>query len=988
MQPDRLTIKTQEAIQAAQRLADDRRNPQTTPEHLLAVLLEQEGGVVVPVLRKLGVDPASIRQELGRALDALPKLSGQGGSEPAGGSSELVQILRTAESEMRELKDEYVSTEHLLLAIAAHPGKAGDALRTAGASRDELLKALAEVRGSHKVTDQNPEDKFQALERFGRDLTEAAATGKLDPVIGRDDEIRRVIQVLSRRTKNNPVLIGEPGVGKTAIVEGLAQRIVDGDVPEGLRDRKLVSLDIGAMVAGSKYRGEFEDRLKAVLKEISDAQGQVVVFIDELHTIVGAGAAEGAIDAGNMLKPMLARGELRAIGATTLDEYRKHIEKDPALERRFQPVYVGEPTVEDTIAILRGLKERYQVHHGVRIQDSALVAAATLSHRYIADRFLPDKAIDLVDEAASRIRMEIDSKPTEIDEVDRHIMQLEIELQSLGDDDDPGTVARREQLERTLAEERERSDAMHAEWQREKETVGAVASLQEKLDQAKTELERAQREADLGRAAELQYGTIPELEKQLEEAESAEAAGDAPSAKFLKDVVDADDVAEVVAKWTGIPVSRLMEGEIEKLVHMEERLHRRVIGQDEAVEAVSSALRRSRAGLQDPDRPIGTFLFLGPTGVGKTELARALAEFMFDTQDAIVRIDMSEYMEKHSVSRLVGAPPGYVGYEEGGQLTEAVRRRPYSVVLLDEIEKAHPDVFNALLQVMDDGRLTDGQGRTVSFKNTVLIMTSNIPGGRAGVEAHFKPEFINRLDDIVEFDPLSREQIGEIVDIQVERLIKRVRERDIEVELTDNARTLLGNLGYDPTYGARPLKRVIQKRLVDRLALAILEGRFAAGDTVVVDAADGDLVLERAEVGRSRGSRVSQISGRGLVPRPINHVKRPFARHALQCLGAARRERDVRAHHEVAHGPRDEHLMRLGEIRDPRADVHGDAREVVAGQLALASVQASPDLHVQPARGVDERQRAADRPGGAVEGREHAVAGAADRAAPVDRDLV
>ncbi len=848
MQSDRFTIKSQEALQAAQRLADERRNPQTTPEHLLAVLLEQDGGVVVPVLRKLGVDPAAVRQELSSALDALPKLSGSAHADPAGGSGELVQILRAAESEMRELSDEYVSTEHLMLAIAAHPGKAGDALRSLGATREQLLKALSEVRGSHRVTDQSPEDKFQALERFARDLTEAAAQGKLDPVIGRDDEIRRVIQVLSRRTKNNPVLIGEPGVGKTAIVEGLAQRIVDGDVPEGLRDRKLMSLDIGAMVAGSKYRGEFEDRLKAVLKEIADAQGQIVVFIDELHTIVGAGAAEGAIDAGNMLKPMLARGELRAIGATTLDEYRKHIEKDAALERRFQPVYVGEPTVEDTIAILRGLKERYQVHHGVRIQDSALVAAATLSHRYIADRFLPDKAIDLVDEAASRIRMEIDSKPTEIDEVDRHIMQLEIELQSLGDDDDPGTTARREQLERTLAEERERSSGMHAEWQREKETVGAVATLQEKLDQAKTDLERAQREADLGRAAELQYGTIPELSKQLEAAESAEASSDALTAKFLKDVVDAEDVAEVVAKWTGIPVSRLMEGEIEKLVHMEERLHRRVIGQDEAVEAVSSALRRSRAGLQDPDRPIGTFLFLGPTGVGKTELARALAEFMFDTQDAIVRIDMSEYMEKHSVSRLVGAPPGYVGYEEGGQLTEAVRRRPYSVVLLDEIEKAHPDVFNALLQVMDDGRLTDGQGRTVSFKNTVLIMTSNIPGGRAGIEAHFKPEFINRLDDIVEFHALSREQISEIVDLQVERLVARVREREIEVQLTDAARTLLGNLGYDPTYGARPLKRVIQKRLVDRLAMAILEGRFAPGDTVVVDSADGELVLERAEV--------------------------------------------------------------------------------------------------------------------------------------------
>jgi ATP-dependent Clp protease ATP-binding subunit ClpB len=847
MQPDRFTIKSQEALQAAQRLADERRNPQTVPEHVLAVLLEQDGGIVGPVLRKLGIDTAAVRQTNNEALDALPKLQGAAAPEPAGGSSELVQILRDAEKEMRELKDEYVSTEHLLLAIAEHPGQAGRVLRSVGATREALLKALSEVRGSHRVTDENPEDKYRALERFGRDLTEAAAQGKLDPVIGRDDEIRRVIQVLSRRTKNNPVLIGEPGVGKTAIVEGLAQRIVSGDVPESLRDRRLVALDLSAMVAGSKYRGEFEDRLKAVLKEIADAKGQIIVFIDELHTIVGAGAAEGAMDAGNMLKPMLARGELRAVGATTLDEYRKHIEKDPALERRFQPVYVGEPTVQDTIAILRGLKERYQVHHKVRIQDSALVAAATLSHRYIADRFLPDKAIDLVDEAASRIRMEIDSKPTEIDEVDRHIMQLEIELQSLGsDDDDPGTVARREQLERALAEERERSDAMHAEWQREKESVGAVAELQERIEQAKLELEKAQREADLGRAAELQYGTIPELEKQL--AAAAEAEHDVGDAhlRFLKDVVDAEDVAEVVAKWTGIPVSRLMEGEIEKLVHMEERLHQRVIGQDEPVEAVSSALRRSRAGLQDPDRPIGTFLFIGPTGVGKTELARALAEFMFDSQDAMVRIDMSEYMEKHSVSRLVGAPPGYVGYDEGGQLTEAVRRRPYSVVLLDEIEKAHPDVFNTLLQVMDDGRLTDGQGRTVSFKNTVLIMTSNIPGGVAGVESHFRPEFVNRLDDIVEFHSLSREQIGEIVDLQVARLIARVRERGIEVELTDAARTLLGNLGYDPTYGARPLKRVIQKRLVDPLALAILEGRFTTGDTVRVDAAEGELVFERA----------------------------------------------------------------------------------------------------------------------------------------------
>jgi ATP-dependent Clp protease ATP-binding subunit ClpB len=862
MQPDRFTIKSQEALQAAQRLADDRRNPQTTPEHLLAVLLEQDGGVVVPVLRKLGVEPAAVRTGLGPALDKLPKLSGPAGSgsaqEPAGGSSELAQILRTAETEMRDLHDEYVSTEHLLLALAAHPGAAGDALRSGGAAREDLIKALTEVRGSHRVTDQNPEEKFQALEKYGRDLTEAASAGKLDPVIGRDDEIRRVIQVLSRRTKNNPVLIGEPGVGKTAIAEGLAQRIVSGDVPEGLRDRRVISLDVGALIAGSKYRGEFEDRLKAVLKEIADANGTVILFIDELHTIVGAGAAEGAVDAANLLKPMLARGELRAVGATTLDEYRKHIEKDAALERRFQPVYVGEPTVQDTIAILRGLKERYQVHHKVRIQDSALVAAATLSHRYIADRFLPDKAIDLVDEAASRIRMEIDSKPTEIDEVDRHIMQLEIELQSLGsdDDDDAGTVARREQLERALAEERERSDGMHAEWQREKDSLHAVADVQEKLETARTELERAQRDADLGRAAELQYGTIPELEKALEAAEQAQSDNGIGTAVhvYLKDVVDAEDVAEIVATWTGVPVSRLMEGEIEKLVHMEDRLHQRVIGQDEAVEAVSAALRRSRAGLQDPDRPIGTFLFLGPTGVGKTELARALAEFMFDTQDAMVRIDMSEYMEKHSVSRLVGAPPGYVGYEEGGQLTEAVRRRPYGVVLLDEIEKAHPDVFNTLLQVMDDGRLTDGQGRTVSFKNVVLIMTSNIPGGRAGVEANFKPEFVNRLDDIVEFASLTREQIGSIVDLQVATVLRRVAERDITVELTDEARTLIGNLGYDPTYGARPLKRVIQKRLVDPLALAILEGRFAAGDTVEVDATDGELTLERAPATAEAGT--------------------------------------------------------------------------------------------------------------------------------------
>ena len=842
MQADRFTIKSQEAIQAAQRLAEGRGNPQLTPEHLLAVLLEGDG-VVVPVLAKLGADAAAVRAEVNAALDALPTVSGDS-SEPAGASNELVAALRAAEQAMSRLGDEYVSTEHLLLALAGSRTGAGEALRAAGATEDDLERAIAEVRGPHRVTSQTAEEQYGALEKFGRDLTEAAEQGKLDPVIGRDDEIRRVIQVLSRRTKNNPVLIGEPGVGKTAIVEGLAQRIVSGDVPESLRDRRLIALDIGAMVAGSKYRGEFEERLKAVLKEIADAAGQVIVFMDELHTIVGAGAAEGAVDAGNMLKPMLARGELRAVGATTLDEYRKHIEKDAALERRFQPVLVDEPSVQDTIAILRGLKERYEVHHGVRIQDTAIIAAATLSHRYIADRFLPDKAIDLIDESASRLRIEIDSMPTEIDEVERRIMQLDIELQALSKERDEASVARREAIERERAELAEQSAAMKARWQAEKDAISEIRECKERLEHAHREVERAEREANLERAAELRYGEIPELERKLSELEASQDGR--AEATFLKEEVDAEDVAEVVAKWTGVPVSRLMEGEVEKLVHMEERLHRRVIGQDEAVEAVANALRRSRAGLQDPDRPIGNFLFLGPTGVGKTELARALAEFMFDSQDAMVRIDMSEYMEKHAVSRLVGAPPGYVGYEEGGQLTEAVRRRPYSVVLLDEIEKAHPDVFNTLLQVMDDGRLTDGQGRTVDFKNVVLIMTSNIPGGKAGAEEAFKPEFINRLDDIVEFQALSREQIGEIVELQVERLVARVRERGIEIRLTDAARELLGNLGYDPTYGARPLKRVIQKRLVDRLALAILEGEFGEGDAVRVDAAEGELVFTRA----------------------------------------------------------------------------------------------------------------------------------------------
>ncbi len=839
MQADRFTIKSQEALQAAIGLAASRNQPQVLPEHLLTVLLEQDESLVPSLLRKVGVNTGALRGEVNAAIDALPTL---GSPEEPTTAPELMQVLRAAEHEMRELKDEYISTEHLLISLAGHNSKAGDALRAAGARKDALLEALGELRGSHRVTDQSPEDKVGALEKFGRDLTEAAERGELDPVIGRDDEIRRVIQVLSRRRKNNPVLIGEPGVGKTAIVEGLAQRIVDGDVPESLRDRRVVSLDIGALLAGSKYRGEFEERMKAVLQDIKDAGGQVVLFMDELHTIVGAGAAEGAVDAANLLKPMLARGELRAVGATTLDEYRKHIEKDAALERRFQPVTVGEPTVEDTIAILRGLKEKYEVHHGVRIQDSAVIAAATLSHRYIADRFLPDKAIDLVDEASSRLRIEIDSLPEEIDELDRRVMQLEIELTSLEAETDEASVARREALAAELADLREKSNEMKLQWHAEKDKITAVSAIKERIEHAHRELDQAQRNADLQRAAELRHGRIPELERELEAAE-AEADG---NAGFLQEEVTSEDIAEVVARWTNIPVSRLMEGEVEKLVHMEERLHRRVIGQGEAVEAVSNALRRSRSGLSDPDRPIGSFLFLGPTGVGKTELARALAEFMFDSADAMVRIDMSEYMEKHAVSRLVGAPPGYVGYDEGGQLTETVRRRPYSVVLLDEIEKAHPDVFNILLQVLDDGRLTDGQGRTVDFRNVVIIMTSNIPGGRVGAEAHFKPEFINRLDDIVEFQSLSRDQIGSIVDLQVARLVTRVRERGIEVELTDEARTLLGNLGYDPTYGARPLKRVIQKQLVDKLALAILQGEFVEGDTVRADAAEGEIVLEKA----------------------------------------------------------------------------------------------------------------------------------------------
>ena len=811
---NRLTIKSQEAIAAAQEDARRRGNPEIYPEHLLLALLGQD------LPRELVPDADDLRAKTEAALAEKPSL--QGAEQQPRASAAFSRVLDRAEDEMRKLEDDYISTEHLLLALDAVP-------------RDALLERLKEVRGGQRVTSQDPEGTYQALEKFGRDLTELAEQGKLDPVIGRDEEIRRVIQVLSRRTKNNPVLIGEPGVGKTAIVEGLAQRIVAGDVPEGLKGKRVWALDIGALLAGSKYRGEFEERIKAVLAEIKNAEGEIVLFIDELHTIVGAGAAEGAVDAANLLKPMLSRGELRAIGATTLDEYRKHIEKDAALERRFQPVFVGEPSVSDTIAILRGLKERYEAHHGVMIRDAALVAAAVLSDRYISDRQLPDKAIDLVDEAASRLRMEIDSSPIELDEAERRVRQLEIELAALGKE----SRERREPVERDLAEAKERRNELAARWSREKEALDRVSEIKRKIDELRMEAERAERHGELQRVAEIRYGELPDLERELEE--RAEPAGE----PMVKEEVDDDDVAEVVARWTGIPVSRLLEGETEKLIHMEERLHQRVVGQDQAVEAVANALRRARSGLQDPNRPIGSFVFLGPTGVGKTELARALAEFMFDDERAMVRLDMSEYQEKHTVSRLVGAPPGYVGFEEGGQLTEAVRRRPYSVVLLDEIEKANPEVFNILLQVLDDGRLTDGQGRTVDFRNTVLIMTSNVRSEEAMREV-FRPEFLNRIDEIVEFEPLTREQIGEIVELQLARLRGRIAERGLNLELTDAAKKHLAEAGWDPTYGARPLKRAIQRLIENPLALRLLEGDFEEGDTVRVDVRDGELTFEKA----------------------------------------------------------------------------------------------------------------------------------------------
>jgi ATP-dependent Clp protease ATP-binding subunit ClpB len=867
MRIERFTQKMQEALQAAQDLASQLNHQEITNEHFLSALLDQPDGITQPLLEKIGVPAARLRERLTAELERRPKVHGAAADLRL--SNELRTILDGAEKEMSKLKDEYTSAEHYLLALSGAGVPAAKVLKDLGVTRDKLMQALQQVRGSQRVTDQNPEGKYQALEKYGRDLTELARRGKIDPVIGRDNEIRRIMQVLSRRTKNNPVLIGDPGVGKTAIVEGLARRIISGDVPDSLKQKRVIAMDIGAMVAGAKFRGEFEDRLKAFLKEVTDSQGQIILFIDELHTIVGAGAAEGSVDASNMLKPMLARGELRTVGATTLDEYRKYIEKDAALERRFQPVLVNEPSVEDTIAILRGLKERYEVHHGVRITDGALVAAAVLSHRYISDRFLPDKAIDLVDEAASRLKIELDSMPTEIDVIEREIMQHEMERQALKKEKDPASKERLKKLEKELAELKEKSSALKAEWQKEKAVIGEQRKWKEELEQLRTELERAQRRGELARASEIQYGRIPELEKKLAAIESKGASQDAKRGpqdgggprRLLREEVTEEDIAEVVSNWTHIPVSRLQEGEREKLVKLEEHLHQRVVGQDEAIKAVANAVRRARAGLQDPNRPLGSFIFLGPTGVGKTELSRALAEFLFDDENAMIRIDMSEYMEKHTVARLIGAPPGYVGYEEGGQLSEAVRRRPYSVVLFDEIEKAHPDVFNVLLQVLDDGRITDGQGRTVDFKNAVIIMTSNI-GSQFIMEeeqstearrrlvmdalrAHFRPEFLNRVDEIIIFDRLSEDDLKKIVEIQLRRLSKRLEQQKITLQLSDAAKELLAREGYDPVYGARPLRRTIQKEILDPLSIDILDGKVREGQAVKVDAKNG--VLEFRE---------------------------------------------------------------------------------------------------------------------------------------------